>query len=270
MRIGIVANSQISGSVEGAKELKKRLGGSVRLFIPKTLGELNHAEEQQPFFSEIDVAVVLGGDGTILSVARVAAPKKVPILGVNLGQVGFLSEVEVSNMEPAIEKLLCGEYSVERRMMLKTSFNGQEHLALNEIGILRKQFCRIAKVRIDIDGYYFDTIVGDGVLIASPTGSTAYSLSAGGPIVSPEAECILVTPVCAHSMHTRPLAVSSKRKIRVEVDNSRGKTGLLVCDGQELGKIEGPVLVERAQYDAAFIRLGEQDFFSRLHQKLEG
>ena len=270
MRIGIIANATIPVSVAGAKKLAEQLGRTAKLFIPETLAELNrHSYESQNFFGKIDLVFVLGGDGTILSVTRIAAAYHVPIFGINMGHIGFLSETDVEHAPEAIQRVLDGEYRIEERMMLQATDGENEWLALNEFGVVRQQFSRIVKTDIQIDDHYFYTITGDGVLIASPTGSTAYSLSAGGPIISPGIESIAITPVCSHALFAKTLVIGPDKTVTVTVDITRGKHAYFMADGQDAGLMERPVAIRRADVRAKFIRIYDRDFIEMLKTKLE-
>ncbi|MGI6168374.1 MAG: NAD(+)/NADH kinase [Christensenellales bacterium] len=269
MRIGIVANIHIDKSLGAFQHLKELLQGEARSFLPESLDELNDKTGAScEFFSSIDVVVVLGGDGTILSVARVAAVYDVPILGVNLGQIGFLSEVETDNLAYAARRLLEGEYSYDSRFLLRAQHGDRSFLAVNEVAVVRKQFSRIISAQIQINGSYYQTVCGDGVIVATPTGSTAYSLSAGGPLLCPDVDCVVVTPACSHTLSVRPLVVSRDSKIEISVDIRRGKEAYVAFDGQRGCRIDGPVSICCAQERAKFIRLKEYDFFALMQGKL--
>lgn len=218
--------------------------------------------------------VVLGGDGTILHCARVAAQYGVPILGVNFGHLGFLTEVDLPELYPALQKILKGNYYCEERMMIEAQVqrDGQMiagFLALNDAVVTKGPFARIIRLETYVDDQYITTYPADGLIIAGPTGSTAYSLSAGGPIVPPNLEVILVTPICPHSLWSRPLVLHSDSLVKVIVRSARGDV-MLTMDGQEGYplQVNDVVMVKRAGCRAKFIRLAQRSFFYLLRHKL--
>ena len=170
-------------------------------------------------FADCDLLCVLGGDGTLLSALDVAIPNDIPMLGVDLGRVGFLSEVEPDDIEEDFERLFAGEGFLEERMIMEISGENSDRMfALNEICVMRRgHTVGILSLELMVNGTLLDRISGDGLIVASATGSTAYSLSAGGPIVSPGLDCFVLTPVCPHTMSARPFVASANDKISVRV-----------------------------------------------------
>lgn len=224
----------------------------------------------------IEILIVLGGDGTILNASRIYSLWKIPILGVNLGHLGFLSEIEVADIEDGIEKFLIGNFHVEERMMLcaNTIRNGQtgENLyALNDIGIARNSLSRMIHIEVYINDNYVDRYPADGFIVSSPTGSTAYSLSAGGPIISPNMHCLLLTPICPHTLHSRPIVIADHEIVRLKVINQNQNQGIvLTLDGQQGHQLltEDWVVIKKAQNCAQFIRVTERNFYTLLRKKL--
>lgn len=223
---------------------------------------------------EAECLLVFGGDGTLLNSARQAAPAGLPLLGINLGRMGFLTEVDAPELFFALEKLLKGEYRIEGRMMLEARvFRGgkpvERSSALNDAVVTKGAFARLIFLETFVNNEYVATYPADGLIIASPTGSTAYSLSAGGPLVSPEQELMLVTPICPHSLWARPLVIGADREIRVNV-NSQNEEVMLTMDGQYGFRLEqnDAVVVTRAPYQAKFIRLKNRSFYYLLRKKL--
>ena len=183
---------------------------------------------------EAECVIVLGGDGTLLRAARNAAVSGIPLIGVNLGTMGYLAEVNSDDLEEALDQLMSGNFTRERRMMLsgrvvpagrrrEDSPKAKEDWALNEIAITRKGSLQIIVFHIYVNGQLLHTCHADGILVATPTGSTGYNLSAGGPIVEPHAELILLTPICPHSMNSRTIVLSAQDKVVIEVgENKKG------------------------------------------------
>ena len=221
-----------------------------------------------------DLAFVFGGDGSMLSTARTIGAAKCPILGINLGSLGFLTEVPAEQVYKAMEAVLDGRYDLEERCLLKASLpnrKGQDHVyyALNEIVVSRAALSRVITVDTCLDDDFIAEFVADGVMIATPTGSTAYSLSAGGPIVHPAMEAFLVTPICPHTLTNRPLIVPADRSLRVTLRSGEdvqlsidGQIGVDIFPGEE-------IVCEQAPFKIQLIRWGGHGFFDVLRQKLK-
>lgn len=229
----------------------------------------------QPLPEDIDCAIVLGGDGTLLSVARRASVRGIPILGINLGNVGFLTEVEPSQVEPALQALVDGNYTIEERTMVEAFVlrNGQEVKrlsGLNDVVITKGAFARIVQLEVFVNDTYFATFPADGVIISSPTGSTAYSLSAGGPLINPNIDVLLITPICPHSLFSRSLVIAGSDKVRVVVKATQEDVAVTV-DGQigfEL-QSDDEIVVGRAPYVTRFVRLRAGNFYGILRERLK-
>ncbi|MBI1921820.1 MAG: NAD(+)/NADH kinase [Geobacter sp.] len=222
-----------------------------------------------------DLVVVLGGDGTLISVARLMGDLEVPILAVNLGSLGFLTEIALDELYSSLELVLKGDYSVSERMMLRCRIlrDGAEigsHLVLNDVVINKGALARIIDLEAYVDDNYLTTFKADGLIISSPTGSTGYSLSANGPIVHPAVNCILVTPICPHTLTNRPVVVSRDSKVRVRLI-SKDEDVFLTLDGQVgVDLRSGDVLeVWRAENRTRLIMSKNRDFFEVLRMKLK-
>jgi len=225
----------------------------------------------------VDVLVVFGGDGTILRAARQAAPRGIPILGVNLGAFGFLAEVNDLEVGEALTRLLEGDYRLDERMMLRAQvLRGgravREFVALNDIVVTKSGYARLLRLRAEVNGDHLATHLADGLIVATPTGSTAYSLSAGGPIVHPAVDVIVLTPICAHTLIARAVVVSGSDVIPVPVHpmGAPPPPPILTVDGQEGFPLEADdeVRVERSPHRTRLIRLGGGGFYSLLRNKL--
>lgn len=224
--------------------------------------------------SGVDAAIVLGGDGTLLHAAGFLAPFGIPLLGVNLGYLGFLTEVEASELSPALERLLTEAYEIEERMLLEAVVEGESRqdrfLAVNDVVITRSAFARMIHLSIDVEGVSVGNFLADGLIISTPTGSTAYSLSAGGPIVHPRLETILITPICPHSLATRSILALPEEVIRIRLITDRESEVLLTADGQAGVRVapSESVVVQRADVTAKFIKLGGRSFYEVLGNRL--
>jgi NAD+ kinase len=220
-----------------------------------------------------DLLVVLGGDGTILSAARLAAGR-VPILGVNMGGLGFLTEVPLSDLPGALSAALDGEMSVEDRAMLQAEITGSERLrirriAFNDMVVAKTGVARVIRIATWVNGQDLASYPADGVIVATPTGSTAYSLSAGGPIVHPQVDVLVVTPICPHTFTARPVVVAGSAVVTIEALDAAEAVTLSV-DGQESHPLRPGerVIVRRAAERARLVRLRDSTFYSVLRTKL--
>jgi NAD+ kinase len=223
-----------------------------------------------------DALITFGGDGTLLRGARLLRGREVPVLGINLGRVGFLTTSTRDQLAPALDAMVTGRYVLERRLTLHAiviSDEGgvrSEMLALNDVAIHKSGVARVVRISVSVDGENLGPYSADGVVVASPTGSTAYSLSAGGPIVAPGVEAMIVTPVCAHTLAVRPVVVPPDATVCAE-PVSPGADDLLVSYDGQLGTTLSAgdrVYVRRAQSCVLMIRLGSEGYFTRMRQKL--
>jgi NAD+ kinase len=225
-----------------------------------------------------DFMVVLGGDGTMLAAARRAAPHGTPLLGINLGKIGYLADVDAESAMLSLQKLLDGDFTIEQRMMLKvtlggsTNSNGKEFLALNDIVVHRGQNPRPINIRLDINGKFMDEFCADGVIVATPTGSTAYNLSAGGPLLKPDARMIAITPICSHSLTGRPTVVSCADKITISI-KSLAMTSI-VCDGESMSAGMGngedlQLFVQSSKCTTNIVRTHNLSFYETFRNKMK-
>lgn len=221
-----------------------------------------------------DLIVAFGGDGTILHLSKTAAHRDVPVLGVNLGSLGFMAELESKDLA-RLRDLCNGKYDVESRMMLDVNVlrDGRviySNLALNEALIARGNVSRVIRLKISTEQGKLVDIAGDGVIVASPTGSTAYSLSAGGPVVEPTARNFIVSPICAHSVHANAYVLSSERVITVQTEKNSYKPVLLSVDGGRAFFLRSGDCVEvrRSKFDTKLVRLTKRSFCEILQKKM--
>lgn len=222
--------------------------------------------------SAVDLILSFGGDGTLLSAARYAMDYDVPLLGINLGTVGFLTESEPGKMEEALEKVIAGEYEIEIRSLLKVinPNTNEVFYAFNDAVISRGGYARLIQVETRVNGQEYGFFTADGIIVATPTGSTGYSLSAGGPIVEPSMNCMIITPICAHSMQHCPCVVSGTSRILLRLDTRREQTAELQIDGKNRGMLNAgnEIMVSGTQKQIRLIRLRPYDFFGLIHRKL--
>ena len=223
---------------------------------------------------DIDCCVMIGGDGSLIEAAK--AVINVPILGVNMGTLGYLTETEVNYVEAALNKIIVGKFYEEERMMLTGRFQGKTVKALNEIVVTRKGHLRIIHFNLYVNGMLLYSYRADGIIISTPTGSTAYNMSAGGPIVEPTAEVIIVTPICPHDSSSRSIILSAEDEIAVEIGVMRdGKTErtYLSFDGTDNYELTSGqrVTIKKAEYPARLIKTGiGTSFLQRFRDKMKG
>ncbi|MBE6778964.1 MAG: NAD(+)/NADH kinase [Ruminococcaceae bacterium] len=222
-----------------------------------------------------ELAIAIGGDGTIVHVAKSAAAADRPVLGINGGHLGFLAGLEKDELEQ-LPRLLEGDYTTDDRLLLEITVHQGEtthtYLAMNEAVISRGGLSRLLDTEVSAEGRELLSCCGDGIIIATPTGSTAYSLSAGGAVVDPQVDCLLVTPVCPHSVHTRPMILPASARLTVRALASDEETAYLTVDGEENVIIASTdrLTVARADRTARLIRLKSATFYDVLEQKMLG
>lgn len=224
---------------------------------------------------DADLLICFGGDGTILHASKAATRAGVPILGVNIGTMGFMAELESSELK-ALSRLATGDYSIEERMMLhvKAEHEGQivmEEYALNDAVVTKGAVARIIQMAVSCDDVEMMSFGGDGVIICTPTGSTAYSMSAGGPIVEPTAQNIIITPICAHDMRTKTVVTSAQRVITVEIGRIGRKNAFLSVDGGRALRLNtgDRVTITRSPDTTKLVHLSEKSFFEIVKNKFK-
>lgn len=225
---------------------------------------------------EIDLVVVLGGDGTYLEAVRMLNGERVPLLGVNLGGLGFLTVTRVQNLFPMVELALAGKLEVKQRSMIHVQVRSAgkvkaEFSALNDVVIERGAASRLIDISLTVDKLPITAIKADGLILSSPTGSTAYNLAAGGPILHPEVNAIVVTPICPHSLTSRPFVFPSERRLQFQILGDRGSRAVLTIDGIKKATIgrNDEVWVDRDSSDHLFLRKVGHNYFSLLKEKLK-
>jgi len=228
------------------------------------------------FTEQADLVVVLGGDGTLISAARQIGDRGIPILGVNLGSLGFLTEITLEELYPTLERCIAGEHRISERMMLQATVerDGAEiacHAVLNDVVINKGALARIVDLETMVNKQYLTTFKADGLIISTPTGSTGYSLSAGGAIIHPAMNCIAITPICPHTLTNRPIIVDDDSLVMVSVSSLADEDVFLTLDGQVGLELQsGDVIhVRRASHCARLVMSGSKDYFGVLRAKLK-
>lgn len=271
-KVGVLWNSSKPEGLDTARQVlsvlkSKGVSYSVDENLSDTFGEREHMDRIS--FSDCEMLIVLGGDGTILRALDYAIPGDLPILGVNIGRLGFLCEVERDDVEEDLCRVLDGGYAVDERMtMCIEGFDEQRFFALNEVVIDRSTpEVRILSLEYAANGTTVNHISGDGLIVATATGSTAYSLSAGGPILAPGLDCFVLTPICPHMLNVRPVVLSASDRITVRLTDDRNGARA-VLDSRKLVPIQGEIVIRRSKRNARFIRLHNRNYFDLLRGKL--
>lgn len=276
MKISVIPNETRDKELVCTKKLVSLLKDRARVYMSDKYN-VSGAERctYEDLFRDKDMLIVLGGDGTILSVASDASRAKIPVLGINLGHVGFLAEVEPDMMEYAAERICSGNFSVQNRSMINgTIVNGDSVIsafdALNDIVITRSGYSRILTLKILQGGKELENFVGDGMIFSTPTGSTAYSLSAGGPVLSPEVDATLLTPVCAHTLHSKPIVLAASEAVTVKIIRPEDGTVNVYRDGEEAISItsEDEIIIKKSERVLKLVRLSDNTFYATLKEKL--
>jgi NAD+ kinase len=251
----------------------------VEVFIDKETGSIVESSgrslSRNEMPGQVDLLVVLGGDGTLLATARALSRKPVPILPVNLGGLGFLTVITREELYPTLELVLAGKVQIERRVqiegeLVRTDEVISSFLALNDVVLNKGAIARILDFDVLVDGHFISTYKSDGLIVSTPTGSTAYSLAAGGPIVAPSVEAFIVTPICAHTLTHRPLVLPDTAQIEVVVKSPR-EAAYLTVDGQVgiAAHSEDIVRLRKAASCVEIVQPPTKDYFEILRQKLK-
>jgi len=276
--IGFITNLDRDVNLETTKMLISHLMSlGHNIFIDHILSNiLNNPKvgvfSQKTKVSILDFIIVLGGDGTMLVAAELAAHTQTPLLGINLGNIGYLTDTTRQDAISAISKVLNDEYKIEKRMMLESTIGEKQILALNDIIIHRGKSTRLAEYHIFVNNEYMDTYRADGIITSSPTGSTAYNLSAGGPILKPDAKMLVITPICPHTLSCRSVVVSHNDEITIVLNNTQDITisfdSLLINSEVFADKNEIKLHIKSSKYTTNIINTRNLGFFEVLRQKL--
>ncbi len=274
--VGLVVNQRKPRAVEDADRAQAFLrsrGVGVRCPNGEPDEKRPHAPLDEASLNGSDLLVVLGGDGTLLAASRYAAPRGIPMLSIRYGGFGFLAEVEPEELEWALDRALAGRYALDPRMMLSTQLARRGEVihtstALNDVTLTRGALSRVVRVRTEAGGGYLSTYSADGVIVSTPTGSTAYSLSAGGPLVHPGVKVLLITPICPHSLNARSLALADHERVTLTLESA--DEAMLTSDGQVGQPLEtgDEVHISRAAMTADLVSLRPSSFYDRLQNRL--
>ena len=269
-------------AAQSAKKILERSGVEAKIALPFTLDEHSKVEvpshlkleSLQEVLPGADMLICFGGDGTILHAAKDATPHDLPILGVNMGSVGFMAELEHSELS-LLTRLIDGKYEVEERMMLEAVVKREgkvvfSETALNDAVLTKGAVARVLDLEVTGDKVPISVFSGDGVIVCTPTGSTAYSMAAGGPIVEPTARNIIVTPICAHSLRVKPMVLDRHRTVGIRLEQGSRRSAYLSVDGGKAFKVLSTdrVEVRRANKVTKLVKLTGRSFYELVHEKL--
>lgn len=252
MRINVVYNNQIAGWTDVLEVLKKSLD---KKLVDFKVFDIDNLENYGEF------TFVIGGDGTLLKAARFYSASEVPVLGINLGRLGFLSQANVSEIDVVVDKVLKNEFSIEERLMLES----ENSLALNDFVIKGCNTYRTSKFYLEINDKFVCDYIADGLIISTPTGSTAYGLSAGGPVLYPTLDALVIVPICPHTLNARPLVVPSSESITVKTSD---KLLSVAVDGSETKECVKQISIKISEQKAKLAFLNDDSFYSVLRNKL--
>ncbi len=274
MRIGVVARFDVEEAVEMAEKIVEFLmENDVETLIDSQLA--THLKQYEGIASDlddmdVDMVVAVGGDGTILRTQGIINHKKIPLVGINKGAVGFLTEIDPEDALNALEQVLNGDYFIEKRTQLKICHNKQLHTALNEVVLMTQKPAKMLHIEISVDDEVVEELRADGLIVATPSGSTAYSMSAGGPIVDPRVDAFIIVPICPFKLGARPFVVPNDSVIKVKFLR-KGKKAVAVIDGQQVEEIDymDEIIFKKADNYAYFVRLSK-NFYKRVREKLQG
>ncbi|MBQ7698124.1 MAG: NAD kinase [Paludibacteraceae bacterium] len=283
MNIAIFGNAMKQQTLNEVQHLiEYMVAHQIQIYLSQELRqELNlrdykvYPREDETILSEIDpidFALSVGGDGTFLTTAAAVGSKSVPILGINCGHLGFLAEVKTQDVDYIMDKLLAGDYTVEQRTLLAVTCSEGGHIldpnALNEVAIMKQGLSSMITVETRLNGEFLHAYEADGLIIATATGSTAYNMSVGGPLMTPQTPAFLLSPIASHSLNVRPLVVPDDSKIDLSI-RSRNGNYLVSVDGRSQGFSDDITLhIEKARYTVRLVQIGENNFIHSLKVKL--
>jgi len=285
MRLGITGNTRKEGLWDPLSDLISFLDSSDRPYVlhpsvfeglrerGKISGDIESAASVADFHDKADIVVSLGGDGTLLNTVAELGEIQKPIIGVNHGRLGFLSSVEAIGLKDRLEQLSTGDYEVEKRLVLQAELSSGRRLpvpwAMNEFTIQRSGDAGLLAIEVTVDGAYLNTYWADGIIVSTPTGSTAYSLALGGPIMTPGCGSVLITPIAPHTLTARPIVIPDHSSIQLKVVD-QPRPHIFTSDGftEKVTLDSDAVTIKKAEHSVNLVRFPKQDYFSTLRTKL--
>ncbi|MBR3791306.1 MAG: NAD(+)/NADH kinase [Clostridia bacterium] len=275
--IVIIPNDNKDIELKITKKLISLLMGKANLYMDKKYSYLESDiafAKREELFSCADFVIVLGGDGTILEVSEHCGIRNIPIIGINLGRIGFMAEVDVCEMEAACNAIISGSYKIEKRMMMDVTIlkddKSYNYYALNDVVVSKLDSSMVA-IEIYSDNEKINEYKADGVIIATPTGSTGYSLSAGGPVADPTMELFIASPICAHELHARSALMPSDKVLNISLSDELGREAIVTLDGKVKEKIcvGDKVVIKKSEYYTDIVKIKNKSFYDVLTDKLK-
>lgn len=278
-KIAIIPNNIKDIGLLVTKRVVDYLSGKAELYMENKFSvtgmKVNYVKKSA-IFENVDLMIILGGDGTILQEAAACAKYGIPVMGINLGKVGFLTEIECDNIENALDKLLAEEYTIEKRMLIKLEIRREGKTvcvqnALNDVVVSKPSGAKLIDMELYAGDELVNRYIADGLIIATPTGSTGYSISAGGPVVDPSMTLYIATPICPHMLSARSAVLSADKPIIIRLDSAYpDNEAVVTADGDVQGYISSAdeVAVLKSKYEFQLIRTGRQSFYNTLISKL--
>ena len=273
----IIPNDKKDSELLITKKLINILSDNAQLYMEKKFshlfGKIIFADGDE-LFENADFVIVLGGDGTILEVAEQCGTRNIPIMGINLGRVGFMTEIDVCDMQMACDALLSGNFKIEKRMMMDVCVKKNEesfrYYALNDV-VVSKSDASMVLIEVHSDKEKINEYRADVLIISTPKGSTGYSLSAGGPVADPTMELFIASPICAHELHARPALMPSDKSLVISLSDELGHDALVTLDGKDREKISvgDEVIITKSEHYTDIIKIKNQSFYDVLTQKLK-
>ena len=274
----IIANTEKAESLRLSEEVADYLTSRGKRCVIRSQEQGQKRDHAQLLEEEVEGILVLGGDGTLLRAARELADRRIPFLGINMGHLGYLAEIEEQNVPAALEKLIADEYTIEERMMLAGSVYAdgrcvEQDVALNDIVLNRFGSLRVVDYEVYVNDQYLNSFTADGIIVSTPTGSTGYSLSAGGPIISPTASMLMLTPICPHTLNSRSIVFSSEDRIRIRIGEGR-RSGIdeacVTFDGDTCVQMQTGDYVEirKSTEVTRIMKINQVSFLEVLRNKL--
>ncbi len=280
MKIGLIANTSKPETKAGLTQLIFKFSGHAQLLLEEKTAALIDSDEAgvsgyQELANQTDLLLILGGDGTILNIIHQLDDLSTPIAGINFGHLGFLTTCKEDEIDQLISELRSGSYKTSKRQLLSITLKRDQEViytskVLNEISVSRSNTGKMASMDVYVDDELLNHYYADGILFSTPTGSTAYSLAVGGPIMSPETKAIIIAPISPHSLSNRPVVVGDETKITLSPDPSSHGELFLSCDGQPLQAIESDMKLEikTSKHSISLIRFKDRNFYQTLRQKM--
>ena len=276
LKVAIIPNKKKDSQLEVTKKLVSLLRNKSEVYVPSEFdGKLDSVSFADDVYCAADVAIVIGGDGTVINSALPCAKADIPMLGINLGRVGFMSEVELCSIDEAISSFLKGDYKIEERMMMSVRIVGENgegkcFHALNDAVIEKAKDVKLIGLELFSDDEKISQYVADGIIVSTPTGSTGYNLSAGGPVVNPLMSLFVATAICPHMLTARPAVMPADKPIIIKLGGEIDGSAVACVDGEPIGQVNSgdKVIITKSQYSAKLIKIVRRSFYDTIIEKM--